>query len=84
MHGVMPTPLAILFKLETIRIVLLVLFGRVIAALAISARQSDQRTHEFSFTINHPQAFNYTHECLLKREDRANDPPFNVNGRSTI
>ena len=45
---VMTAPLAVLLQLDAIRIVLLVLFGRVIAALAISAGQSDQRAHEFS------------------------------------
>ena len=48
MHRVVTTPLAILLELNTIRIILLVLLGRVIAALAISAGQSDQRAHEFS------------------------------------
>ena len=42
-------PLAVLLQLDTIRIVLLVLLGRVVTALALRARQSDQRTHEFSF-----------------------------------
>lgn len=45
---VVSTPLAILVHLDAIRIVLLVLLGRIIAALAISAGQSDQRAHEFS------------------------------------
>ena len=49
MQGVMATPLAVLLELDTIRIVLLVLLGRVVTALALRARQSDQRTHEFSF-----------------------------------
>ena len=48
MKSVMTTPLAIFLHLETIGVILLVLFGRVIATLAISARQSDQRTHENS------------------------------------
>ena len=46
MQGMMTTPLAILLELDTVRIILLVLLGRVIAALAISARQGDQSTHE--------------------------------------
>ena len=46
---VMTAPLAVLLQLDTIRIVLLVLLGRVVTALALRARQSDQRTHEFSF-----------------------------------
>lgn len=48
MQGVMTTPLAVLLELDTIRIVLLVLLGRVVAALALRARQGDQRTHEYS------------------------------------
>ena len=48
MQRVLLTPLAVLLQLDAIRIVLLVLLGRVIAALAISAGQSDQRAHEFS------------------------------------
>ena len=47
-HRVALAPLAVLLQLDTVRIVLLVLLGRVIAALAISAGQSDQRAHEFS------------------------------------
>ena len=49
MHGVMTAPFAIFLKLNTIRIILLVLLGRIVAALALSACQSDQSTHEFSF-----------------------------------
>lgn len=48
MQGVMATPLAVFLELDTIRIVLLVLLGRVVAALALRARQGDQRTHEYS------------------------------------
>ena len=48
MHRVVTAPLAILLELDTIRIVLLVLLGRVVAALALRARQGDQRTHEYS------------------------------------
>ena len=48
MRRVMTAPLAVLLQLDAIRIVLLVLLGRVIAALAISAGQSDQRSDEFS------------------------------------
>ena len=51
MQGVMATPAAILLELDTIGIILLVLFGRVIAALALSAGQSDQSTHEYSFVL---------------------------------
>ena len=49
MHGVMTAPLAILLELDTIRIILLVLLGRIVTALALGACQSDQSTHEFSF-----------------------------------
>ena len=49
MQGVGLAPLAVLLHLDTIRIILLVLFGRVVAALALGAGQSDQSTHEFSF-----------------------------------
>ena len=49
MKGMMTTPLTIFLQLNTIRIVLLVFLGRVIAALAFCARHSDQSTHEFSF-----------------------------------
>ena len=52
MQRVLLAPLAIFLHLESIRIILLVLFGRVIAALALSAGQGDQRTHEFSFKNN--------------------------------
>ena len=46
MNGVMTTPLAIFLHLETIGVVLLVLLRRVIAALALSASQRNQRTHQ--------------------------------------
>ena len=49
MHGVMTAPLAILVKLEAVGVVLLVLLGRIVTALALGACQSDQSTHEFSF-----------------------------------
>ena len=42
-------PLAVLLQLNAIRIILLVLLGRVVTALALRTRQGDQRTHEFSF-----------------------------------
>ena len=44
MHRVALAPLAVLLQLDTIRIVLLVLLGRVVTALALRARQSDLRT----------------------------------------
>ena len=52
MQGVMATPAAILLELDTIGIILLVLFGRVIAALALGAGQGDQCTHEYSLYRN--------------------------------
>ncbi len=52
MQGVGLAPLAIFLHLDAIWIILLVLFGRVITALALSAGQSDQRTHEFSLCLN--------------------------------
>ena len=67
MQGVMTTPLAILLELDALRIVLLVLLGRVIAALAISARQRDQCSHEFSFYSELSRAFDYTHESIKRR-----------------
>ena len=51
MQRVLLAPLAILLQLDTVRVVLLVLLGRVVAALALSAGQSDQSTHEFSFYL---------------------------------
>ena len=45
MQGVMATPLAVLVELKAVGVVLLVLLGRVVAALALSARQGDQCTH---------------------------------------
>ena len=46
MQCVLVAPLAIFFELNAVRIVLLVLLGRVIAALALCARQCDQCSHE--------------------------------------
>ena len=45
MKRVMTTPTAVLLELDALRIVLLVFLGRVIAALALGAGQSDQRAH---------------------------------------
>ena len=45
MQGVMSAPLAILVELEAVGVVLLVLLGRVVAALALGACQGDQCTH---------------------------------------
>ena len=54
----MTTPATILLELDTIGVILLVLFGLVIAALALSAGQSDQCTHEYSFKFI--SCLNYT------------------------
>ena len=51
MHRVVTAPLAILLELNTIRIILLVFLGRIVAAFALGACQSDQSTHEFSFYL---------------------------------
>ena len=50
-QGVLVAPLAVLLELDTVRIVLLVLLGRVVTALALGAGQGDQSTHEFSFYL---------------------------------
>ena len=50
-QGVLVAPLAVLLELDAVRIVLLVLLGRVVAALALGAGQGDQSTHEFSFYL---------------------------------
>ena len=47
-HGMAPAPLAVLLQLEAIRIVLLVLLGRVVTALALRTRQGNHRAHELS------------------------------------
>ena len=47
MQGVGLAPLAVLLELDTIGIILLVLFGRVIAALALGAGEGNHRTHCF-------------------------------------
>ena len=60
MQRMVAAPLAVLLHLDAIRIILLVLLGRVIAALAISARQCDQCTHEFSFYCNVVRFDSYT------------------------
>ena len=45
MERMVTAPLAILLELDAIGVVLLVLLRRVVAALAFSACQCDQRTH---------------------------------------
>ena len=47
MQRVLLAPLAIL-QLDTIRVVLLVLLGRVVTALALRTRQGNHRAHELS------------------------------------
>ena len=59
MHGVMTTPLAILLQLDTLRIILLVLLGRIVAALAFRACQNYLRTHE-----NSPNNYNKIEKTL--------------------
>lgn len=49
MHRVGLAPLAVLLVLDALRIVLLILGGGVVPALALSARQSDQRSHSSSY-----------------------------------
>ena len=56
MKGVMTTPLAIFLHLETIGVILLVLLRRVVATLAFSTRQSDQRTHQILLALFRLQA----------------------------
>ena len=51
MQGMLVAPLAVLLELDTLGVVLLILFGRIIAALALRAGQGDQRTHENSFYL---------------------------------
>ena len=46
MHSVLTAPLTILVKLEAVGVVLLVLLGRVVAALALSAGQRDLNAHK--------------------------------------
>ena len=66
MQGVLFAPLAIFLHLESIRIILLVLFGRVVAALALGAGQGDQRTHELSFKKKSKFSLNlYTYNKAL-------------------
>lgn len=48
MHSVLTAPLAILVKLEAVGVVLLVLLGRVVTALALRTRQGNHRAHELS------------------------------------
>ena len=64
MQSVMATPLAIFLHLETIGVVLLVLLGRVVTALALRTRQGDQRTHQNSSSLFVFQAFPVTHELM--------------------
>ena len=51
MHRVALAPLAVLLQLDTIRVVLLVLLGRIVSTLAFSACKGDQSTHQFSFKL---------------------------------
>ena len=47
-HRVGVAPLAVLLELDAVRIVLLVLLGRVVTALALRTRQGNHRAHELS------------------------------------
>jgi hypothetical protein len=51
-QGVTLAPLAVLLELDALRIALLVLFGRVITALALGAGQGDQCSHLNTPLIN--------------------------------
>ena len=59
MHRVALAPLAVLLQLDTIRIVLLVLLGRIVSTLAFSACKGDQSTHQYS--LNYLVAFLLLH-----------------------
>ena len=48
LQRVLLAPLAVLLQLDTIRVVLLVLLGRVVTALALRTRQGNHRAHELS------------------------------------
>ena len=50
-HRVGVAPLAVLLELDAVRIVLLVLLGRIVSTLAFSACKGDQSTHQFSFKL---------------------------------
>ena len=50
MHRVALAPLAVLLQLDTIRIVLLVLLGRIVSTLAFSACKGDQSAHLYSLS----------------------------------
>ena len=56
MQRVLAAPLAILLQLNTVRVVLLVLLGRVITALALRTRQGNHRAHELSLLTVFKQA----------------------------
>ena len=60
MKSMVTTPLAIFLHLDTIGVVLLVLLGRVVTALAIRARQGDQRTHQNSSCLSSFSGFRDT------------------------
>ncbi len=77
MQGMMTTPLAVFLELDTVRIILLVLLGRIVTALALSACQSDQCTHELSFYCI-PNKL----ECLHMNSKNA-EPVFSTGSAST-
>lgn len=45
MNSVLLAPWAVFFKLNTLRVILLILLGRIVTAFAFIASQSDQSTH---------------------------------------
>ena len=51
MQRVMTAPAAVLLQLDALRVVLLVLLGRIVSTLAFSACKGDQSTHQFSFKL---------------------------------
>lgn len=54
-------PLAILLELDAVRIILLVLLGRVVTAFALRTRQGNHRAHEYSL-LTFRTNLNHAHE----------------------
>jgi hypothetical protein len=76
------TPLAVLLHLNTIRIILLVFLGRIVAPFAVGAGQGDQCTHEFSFLLFHG-ALSFLHMRVSGAALRGDLARF-VAGRRTV
>jgi len=55
-QGVLSVPLAVLLELDALRIVLLILFGRIVAAFALGACQGYERSHFGAFQVK-PKLF---------------------------